>query len=192
MQDITKNFTERINRLEVLFSDTDEDACRVVTFDQSIRIKDGRYTILAEDFIHQTEYYQVFLKHDEEDDEEEELDAHIVGYLSHQHVLILLELPALIITDDLLSSIHDQSVLRIRLDRAARTLNLQYDETNPLNCRATMHRTEGNPFHADLLYNRDEDDPPNLRVYLAVDWKVKLKAMLQAQIQPAAHDMNDD
>ena len=183
MQDITKNFTERINRLEVLFSNTDEDACRVVTFDQSIRIKEG-YTILAEDFTHETEYYQVFLN------DEEELDAHhIVGFLSHEHVLILLELPPLIRTDEILSSIHDQSVLRIRLDRAARTPHIQYDETNPLNCRATMHRIQGNPFLSGLLYDRNDTD---MIAYLAVDWKIQLKAMLRAQVQPAANDMNDD
>ena len=165
-----KNFTERINKLEALFSNADDHACRVVTFDQSIRIKEHRKTYLAEDFTDQTEYYKVFLRHNAEE------DAHIGGYLSHDQVLILLELPRTIRIDNLLSSISNHSVLRIELDRP----NVQYDEHDPLNCWAAMYRIEGNAFHARLLYDKNDDAH---RAYLAVDWKDRLKVMLGAQVQ---------
>ena len=187
MLDITQNFTERINRLEALFESTDDDACRVITFDQSIRIKEHRPTVLAEDFTNRTRdgedapYHEVFLQQDVGD----ELHPHIVGYLSHDHVLILLELPPLIITDDLLSDITDHSVLSIELDRAPRAPDMQYDQDDPGNCWATMHRIQGNAFVHELL----QRDTVTLTAYLAVDWKGRLRAILRAQVE---HDVMSD
>jgi hypothetical protein len=81
MQDITKNFVERINRLEVLFAaDPEIVPCSVVTFDQSIVLRGDRWTELAEGF-DQIEYV-VRIDHRATDDDEPTYADNIVGYLS--------------------------------------------------------------------------------------------------------------
>ena len=170
MLDITQNFIDRINRLDVLF-DTPQDLCKVVTFDQSIRIKSQRETILAEDFRDQ-DHYQVYLNY-AADTEDPVLDPQIMGFLSRDHIFILLKLPPLIQINHIAEGV-DGSYLSIELHRP----DVVYDRYNPLNCEATMYRIEGDPWHG-LLYDRD--DHANT-AYLAHDWEDQLKAMLRAQV----------
>ena len=174
MLDITQNFIDRINRLDVLF-DTPQDLCKVVTFDQSIRIKSNRETILAEDFRDQ-DHYQVYLNRAAAT-EEPDLDPHILGFLSCDHIFILLKLPPLIQIDHIAQRVVD-NCLSIDLHRPG----VQYDRGDPLNCKAIMYRIEGNPYHG-LLYDRDDQAST---VYLAPDWEHQLEDMLRAQV-----DMSD-
>ena len=172
MLDITKNFIDRITRLEMMAAMSEEE-CRVVTYGQSIRLKSDRRTVLAEDF-NMIDMYVAHVNYAAAG-EAFDLDPNIVGYFSNDQTLIVLELPPAIqfqhTTTDIIAN-----VLTIRLTPAPGV----YDPTDPQTCWATMYRVEGNALAHGVLYERD---PTALFMFLPVDWKDQLKDMLREQVR---------
>ena len=171
MLDITKNFIDRITRLEMMAMS--EEECRVVTYAQSIRLKSGRRTVLAEDFS-TINMYVAHVNH-AAPGAALDLDPNIVGFFSNDQTLIVLELPPAIQFQHTTTHIIN-TVLTINLTPAPAV----YDPTDPQTCWATMYRVEGNALAHGVLYERD---PTALFMFLAVDWKDQLKDMLREQVQ---------
>ena len=177
MQDITQNFIERINRLEVLFNQ-DADKCRVVTFDQSIIMKQWRQTPIAEDFHdashigHPRRGMPVYLQ----PIGAQQPSDYIKGALSADQVLILLVLPpgGRMLARHLAWDINLQSLAVPAGVLANFPVDLLYEER-----RACLYRIEGNVWVEGLLTKRDAH--PGI-AFLDVDWENKLRAMLREQV----------
>ena len=162
IQDITQNFTERINRLEMLCGVSDNpDEYSVVTFDQTLHLLPGRLTYLAEGFDPITHY--IILSRTGVDPSVQGVT--VKGYLSRNMVLILLEAP------EGLSGITEHQEDHRLCVRFNGQDNI--DRHQPL--KVTMYRIEGNC--SDLLYDNTERE-----ALLCEGWEEKLKTALRRQI----------
>ena len=170
MQDITQNFIERINRLEVLFNQ-DADKCRVVTFDQSIVIKQWRETLIAEDFQDGSNTQRGTRVYLQPIGAQQPSD-YISGALSGDQVLILLVLPpgGRMLARHIIWDLNSSGLFA----NFGGPINLGYEER-----KAYLYRIEGNVWVEGLLTKRD--DRPGI-AFLDVDWENKLRAMLREQV----------
>ena len=170
MQDITQNFIERINRLEVLFNQ-DADKCRVVTFDQSIVIKQWRATLIAEDFQDGSNTQRGTRVYLQPVGAQQPSD-YIKGILSRDQVLILLVLPPG--GRMLARHIRWNGNMQYLTATSGIPGYLLYEER-----RACLYRIEGNVWVEGLLTKRD--DHPGI-AFLDADWENKLRVMLREQV----------
>ena len=193
MQDITKNFTERINRLETLFGIPENHTWSVVTFNQRIGIKRGSSTFLAEGF--RDVEYVIYLNNapdpeeterpEESDDDEPptvvhdftHYDQNIVGYYG-QRVLILLELDRTHVPQ------LAQSLVTATDDNAlcVDSINLPPQELLGEPFRGTLYRIEGDMF-PKLWYENNTADGDGIAIgNLRHNWVELLEEKLHEQV----------